>query len=70
MCIDGNSSSLAPHRWFQHHKLKIPEAGCRDLQFVVKITQNIAYLNDVYSFWIVDQEEAKGRDPPQGTAKL
>jgi hypothetical protein len=69
MYIDGNSSSLTPHRWFHHHKLKIPEASCRDLQFVVKITQNMAYLNDVYLFRIVDQGEAKGREHLQANSE-
>jgi hypothetical protein len=69
MCIDGNSASLTPHKWFHHHKLKIPEASCRDLQFVVKVTQNMAYLNDVYLFRIVDQGEAKGRDHPQANSE-
>jgi hypothetical protein len=36
---------------------------------MVKITQNIEYLNDVYLFRIVDQGEAKGRNHPQANSE-
>jgi len=62
--------SVVIFMWSHHDQLKIPEAGCRDRQFVVKITQNILYLKDVYLFRIVDQGRQRGGITRGRTAKL